>query len=242
VVRALECWVEREGEDVVARLWNSSPFGSRVVIDAVVADPRRMACRLVKDFESERQTVSVARLKELWGSEVVAYPASVDIEELVLRQQLHDTISLVELPGRLGRGREKVVFKSTVHEVKYMYHELKLLLTMPSHSGIMPKPLYLVTAKDRYGGEDKVFGFILPFFEGGNLADELSRRKYNGTLNLKDQFRWARQIAETLKVINISTARFYSELKADNLLLDKDENVLFIDFEQMGKPYRNHSK
>jgi DNA-binding transcriptional regulator YhcF (GntR family) len=74
------------------------------------------------------------------------------------------------------------------------------------------------------------------------LADELSRRKYNGTLNLKDQFRWARQIAETLKVINISTARFYSELKADNLLLDKDENVLFIDFEQMGKPYRNHGK
>ncbi|KAJ4367025.1 hypothetical protein N0V83_007555 [Neocucurbitaria cava] len=232
IVRALELWTDEAGQNEIQKMWREAPFGSRIVLDRVAADPKQMKCRFIKDFDSERQMLSLTALKAMWKFPATVYPATVDFTQLNLLHQLHDTISLVSLPGSLAH--EQVVFKSTVSDVKYLYHELKLLLSMPKHPNIMQKPLYIVTGKDRYGGDDKVFGFILPYFPSGNLADVVSRRKQQGSLTLKDQFRWALQIVEALKFINASPARFYSELKTDNLLLDRDDNILFIDFEQMG--------
>ncbi|CAO2655439.1 Nn.00g105030.m01.CDS01 [Neocucurbitaria sp. VM-36] len=232
ILRALELWTDEEGQHEIETKWQKAPFGSRIVIDSLAADPKQMKCRVINDLESERQMLSLAALKDMWEFPSTIYPGTVDISQLTLLYQVHDTISLVSLPESLAK--EQVVFKSTIHDVKYLYHELKLLLSMPKHPNIMQKPLYLVTGKDRYGGDDKLFGFILPYLPRGNLADIVSRRKQHGQLLLKDQFRWARQIVEGLKVVNASSAKFYSELKADNLLLDRNDNVLLIDFEQMG--------
>ena len=82
-----------------------------------------------------------------------------------------------------------------------------------------------------------VCGFIVKFFSGGNLASILSSRGAAGKLILKDQLRWAQQLTRTLIFVNQSPVEFYSELKADNILLSTakgTEDVIFIDLEQTG--------
>ena len=162
---------------------------------------------------------------------------ALDLDYLQHTQQLHDTISLVQIPS-LGTD-QTYVFKSSVQDVKYLYHELKLLLTMAPHPGVIAAPLFLVTRKDRYGGSDKVYGFILPYHPLESLADVLGARSESKTLRLRDQIRWAAETTRALIHVHCTSAAFYSELKADNLLVvagaDGLEHVVLIDFEQMGK-------
>ncbi|KAF2761735.1 hypothetical protein EJ05DRAFT_496635 [Pseudovirgaria hyperparasitica] len=232
VITALEHWTNAIGPDAVERLWTDAPFGSRLVLDRISASVFDTTIRFVKEFDVERQMLSFVQLQSMWKLPHQDIPDPISLDELRLLGQLHDTVSLVMLPTSVGG--KKAIFKSSLHDVKYMYHELKLLLTMRPHVNVMSKPWHLVTVKDRYGGDDKTVGFILPFYEQGNLADIVSYRKGLGTLELKDQFRWAMQIVVALRHVKTGPAKFYSELKADNLLLDNDDNVVLIDFEQMG--------
>ena len=147
--------------------------------------------------------------------------------------QLNDAISLVRV--REVFGIELFVLKTSISDIKYLYHELKLLLTMPPHLNIIARPLYLVTSSDRHGGDDRVYSFLLEYHSQGNLANELEQRLRQGTLHLKDQLRWARQITSTMMFIMKKPTRFYSELKPDNVLLSgPDEDAILIDFEQVG--------
>jgi hypothetical protein len=188
---------------------------------------------MIRDYKTERQLLSVSKLQELWELPSASWPKTVSLYHLEHCSQIHDTISLVRIPTLHVDGL--FVFKSAVNNVKFLYHELKLLLTMPPHCNIMPRPLFLVASKDRYSPENKVYGFIMEYRSQGNLADMLAYRAEKGTLELKDQFNWARQITSTMIFINKGPARFYSELKPDNLILsDGAERVIFIDFEQLG--------
>jgi len=232
IIRALENWTNEVGEDRIAKGWEDAPYGSRIEIDRICANPKDMICTFKYDYYLEDCALSLSALQSMWGYPLSVYPDTIDINTLTLIRQLHDTISLVSLP-KSGK-REEVIFKSTTQDTRYLYHELKLLLAMPEHAGIMSRPLYLVTGKTRHG-EEKVFGFILPYYRRGNLADILGHGKHIGSLSLKDQLRWARQVTQTLKVINSPPAKFYSELKVDNLLVNEDGNIVFIDFEQSGQ-------
>ena len=235
VLQALEHWTD-DHEDFTSA-FNALPFGSRIVVENVCIRPTCMRVRMVPDYGTERQLLSVEALQQMWQLPRSAWPRCLDLSDLQHHRQIHDTISLVHIP-KLGTGHS-FIFKSSVQEVKYLYHELKLLLTMGPHSNIMPAPLFLVSRRDRYGGSDKVYGFILKYHPAGNLGDLLGARVETRTLRLCDQLRWAQEVTRTLIFIDSTPAVFYSELKADNLLLATDpsgtEHVLFIDFEQMGK-------
>ncbi|KAL2869467.1 uncharacterized protein BJX67DRAFT_379021 [Aspergillus lucknowensis] len=240
VLLALERWTA-EQEDFAAR-FHALPFGSRIILENITDNVEDIRVRMVADHKTERQLLPVSKLQQLWGDIPIAgWPETISLTDLEHCRQLHDTISLVRIKG--GSGDQFFIFKSSVNEVRYVYHELKLLLTMPPHPNIIPRPLFLVTGADRYGGEDKVYGFLMEHHQQGNLADILAYRSQMGTLTRKDQFRWAREIASTLIEINNGPAGFYSELKPDNLLLscaddrtetETEERVVFIDFEQLG--------
>jgi hypothetical protein len=234
VVRALEIWTTKQKD--FTKAFNNLPFGSRIVILNICSNPEDMQLRMIPDFGIERQLLSVESLNSMWKLPFQAWPEQLKLNQLQHYFQLHDTVSLVKIPDI--DEHEFFIFKSTIGGIKYLYHELKLLLTMDSHPNVMPRPLYIVTHKDRYGGDDKVYGFILKYYVLGTLADTLASRAMTGTLDLRSQMRWAKEIITTLMAINRSPANFYSELKPDNLLLyigaDGLEHVLFIDFEQMG--------
>ena len=231
ILKALEYWTARQPH--FEATYNTMPFGSRLVLENMAIDYKDMKFRLIADFEPERQILSKEALNAMWNLPRSAWPLTLSLNDLVLLRQLHDTISVVQIPGM--HTNELFVFKSAVYGIKHLFHELKLLITMDPHPNVLPKPLYIVTMEDRYGGSDKVCGFILKYYPKGNLAEVLSSRAESNSLNLKDQFRWARQVASTLIWTHDGPARFYSELKVDNLLVSEPaEDIVFIDFEQIG--------
>lgn len=208
------------------------PFGSRIVIEEISFDVERIKIHMIPDTKIERQILSVKALQSMWGLPESSWPPSLSLDHLEHHHQVNDAISLVRV--REIFGIELVVLKTSISDVKYLYHELKILLTMRPHPNIIARPLYVVTRMDRYGGDDKVYGFLLEYHSRGNLANELERRLRQGTLYIKDQLRWAHQITSTLMFIVKTPTRFYSELKPDNILLsDPDEQVILIDFEQV---------
>jgi len=233
-VRALEIWTTKQ-EDF-PKMFNNLPFGSRIVILNICSNPADMQIRVIPDFSTERQLLSMEFLNSMLELPAEAWPRKLRSQQLQHLAQLHDTVALVRIPEI--NQHEFFIFKSTIHGIKHLYHELKLLLTMDPHPNIIPRPLYIVADKDRYGGDDKVVGFILRYYSLGTLADALVPRTGAGSLDLRTQIRWSKEITKTLMAINKSPAKFYSELKPDNLLLhtgeDQQEHILFIDFEQMG--------
>ncbi|UKZ71026.1 uncharacterized protein TrAtP1_011994 [Trichoderma atroviride] len=77
-----------------------------------------------------------------------------------------------------------------------------------------------------------VAGFLSEYYPKGNLRDVLeSKSPIPSILQLK----WSIQIAETLQHVRASPARFYSDLKPDNLVISGlGRDIIFIDFEQAG--------
>lgn len=233
IVRALEIWT-REQTDF-RNLYESLPFGSRIMVENISPSPRDTRIRIVSLDEIERQYLTLDTLQRLWDFPPGVTPPSIELSSLSLNVQAHDTVALVEMPKI--HPSDTYVFKSAVHEIRLTYYKLKVLISIPPHDHILPKPLFIVTMTDRHGVPGLVCGFIVKFFSGGNMASILSSRGAAGKLVLKDQFRWAQQLTRTLIFLNQSPIEFYSELKADNILLSTSkgsEDVILIDFEQTG--------
>jgi hypothetical protein len=233
IVRALEIWTRSQPK--FGDLYHSLPFGSRIIIENIAPSPYDMKIHIVPSHDIERQFLSFTELQRLWNFAPSVWPPRIDLSSLRLYVQVQDTVSFVKIPYL--HPTQIFVFKSCVQEARFMYHEIKMLLSMGPHPNVLPKPLFIVTTKDRYGRADRVCGFIVQFFSGGNLANALSERSTAGTLQFKDQLHWARQLTAALIFINQTPAKYYSELKTDNVLLSvtkASEDVIFIDFEQAG--------
>ncbi len=116
-----------------------------------------------------------------------------------------------------------------------LYHELKVLLTMPPHPNIVQKPLYLVTSYCPVHDEHRVCGFILKYYKLGALQELLPQRMLDGSLNQHDQINWAKDVTSALRHISSAFRQFYSDLKMDNILVvseDGRERAILVDFEQ----------
>lgn len=234
VLRVLESWTDRTpGLDVILP---GLPFGSQIRVRNVVADVAKVEVEIVAGADVERQWLSVKELlQDMWDVSPSSWPEIIRVDDLALEAQLHDTVSLVRL--RRSRSTELFVFKSALGSVKYLYHELKLLLTMPAHPNIIARPLYIVTSPCHSSGDEGTCGFILQYHPLGSLQNVISLRAHAGTLLLKDQMKWASQITRALLHVKERAGTFYSELKLDNVLLSSrngTEDVVLVDFEQRG--------
>jgi hypothetical protein len=136
-------------------------------------------------------------------------------------------------------GKE-VVFKSVLEEQRYMYNELKMLLSLEPHPNVVPRPLGVVTKKARFGNRRGVCGFLLEWYPLGSLSDRLSREGYGETTSSAQKMRWARQVTEAFVHVNgHRPAGFYPDLKPDNIVLKEGTDTgmldtVLIDLEQRG--------
>ena len=212
------------------------PFGSKLVFDSVKADVREMALHVHPSYELERQFFTSRKLRELFSSDHSGqcWPPVVDLRELRLLRQLNDSISRVSIAGIDGHH----IFKSTTADPMFLYHELKLLLSMPHHPNIIAPPRFLVTKQSVFGAKRGVCGFILQYHAGGCLRDVLPQKAARGSLGMDSKLKWARQITSALLHIQESAGQYYSDLRPDNVLLtDLSEDLVLIDFEQRGNWY-----
>jgi hypothetical protein len=229
ILRALEYWTSNypNFEDK----YNELPFGSRIVFENLATDIRDIRISVVPTHYLERQLMSQTSLQELWNLPKSCWPEKIDISQVELCQQLHDSVSLVRVSD--PEGLRTMILKALTSSPKYLYHELKTLLTLPPHPNIISRPPQLVTKKCRFGSKTAIIGFTTEYHFAGTLRDIIPERAVHGTLRIMDQLKWASQLTSALIHIQ-EHGRFYSDLRLDNIVLSEHDDLIMVDFEQRG--------
>lgn len=231
----LERWEREMGEGVLEGLWWGMPFGSCISVDFGDGGEGRGEVVLVPGYGVEQGMLGVEALKGMWGERVAWEGVEVvEWERLGFVRQVHEVISLVVVDGR------EVVFKSVLQEQRYMYNELKMLLSLKPHPNVVPRPLGVVTKKARFGNRRGVCGFLLEWYPLGSLSDRLSREDHGDTTSFAQRVRWATQVTQAFVHVNShGPAGFYPDLKPDNIVLREGTetdmlDAVLIDLEQRG--------
>ncbi|KAI0107585.1 hypothetical protein GGR51DRAFT_559391 [Nemania sp. FL0031] len=231
ILQKLHTW-SASYDDFETVYW-SLPFGSRIIFGAIHADTNSIPVVIEPFYEVERQWLSMSQLRGLWQLSEDQWPPVLDHGELQLQRQIHEAISIVKVSSH--PQSETFVFKSVSTDVKYLYHELKVLLTLEPHRHIIQRPLYAVTKRCAFGGKIGVCGFVLRYYPLGSLRHALEDEETSGMLQLRDKIRIARQILSALIHIRSSSLRFYTGIKPNNIVLSQYQGVseaVLIDFEQ----------
>lgn len=212
------------------QLYHALPFGTRIIIEHLSpnlenAQPQFYLTPSVKDG-----LLDVSTLQAMWPH--LSLPPDIDVYQLSFVSQLHESVTIVRVPHT--DVQRLWVFKSRTHHQKYLYHELKMLLSLPHHASVVSRPEYLVTQESDVSPSLQVLGILSPYYPLGTLADMIQRHRAEAALHLPVQVGWARQLCEALMWLTTTTMRYYSELKPNNVVCVTPTRIALIDMEQSG--------
>lgn len=225
VLRILQHWTSRQEDP--SEMFKNAPFGSRIVFSNLPMKVAEAEISIAPTYYLERQLLSVQTLQDYWGVDVQLPPA-IDISELAYVSQLHDSVCLVKIQGKTW------IFKALTSYTKYLYHELKQLLTIQAHPNIISRPAHLVTKKCSFGSKVAVIGFTLEYHTHGSLRDLIPFLRIHNMVSLADETRWALQLTSALVHLRGTSEVFYPDLRLDNIVLSASRDVVMVDFEQRG--------
>ncbi|KAF4971660.1 hypothetical protein FSARC_1577 [Fusarium sarcochroum] len=225
VLRILQYWTSRQHDPV--QIFKNVPFGSRIVFGNLPVNVADAEVSIAPTHYLERQLLSIPALKDAWGSDV-ELPPTVDLNDVVYVSQLHDSVCLVNIGGKTW------IFKALTSYTKYLYHELRQLLTIQPHPNIVARPVHLVTKKCSFGSKVAVIGFTLEYHIHGSLRDLIPFLKLHNKVTLADETKWAVQLASALVHLRTTSDVFYPDLRLDNIVLSAARDAVMVDFEQRG--------
>jgi hypothetical protein len=234
---ALQLWSDKL--DDFSEKYTGAPFGSQLRLAAVTVDPADAEFTLHRSDPAAADSLflSVEDLCGIWGIDQSSLPPPIPFTYLCHEEQLASEVILVSF--RQDRSMT-AVFKSARRSPSTIYHELKVILHMAPSPTIVEKPMFLVTLPCQ-DGRELVCGFLVKFYRGGSLDQVLPSRRLAGTLTLRQQLGWARDLTSSLIHVRDSPAKFYSDLRMDQLVLspneDGSETAILIDFEQTRNIY-----
>ncbi|KAI9171431.1 hypothetical protein HJFPF1_00914 [Paramyrothecium foliicola] len=225
ILRILQHWTLYDR--AAKTIYQDVPFGSRIVLHNLPTRVDEAQITIARAHYLERQLLSVAALNKYWGDEI-ALPPTVELGKVQYVSQIHDSVCLVKIGDRTW------IFKALTSCTKYLYHELRQLLRIPAHAGIVARPAHLITKTCSFGGKVAVVGFTLEYHTRGSLRDLLPYYRLHGMTSLRDETRWSLQLATALLHLRESTGIFYPDLRLDNIVLSDSHDVVMVDFEQRG--------
>ena len=230
--KALEHWSSN-----IPNFWEhyrKLPFGSDIIVSNVKADITRMQIAFKPNDILWDRLLSDEVLKSMWKDDGVELPPAIDYRQLRYEKQLSQDVTLVTVPT--PAGNQLMIFKSRTKSCSELYHEVKMLLTLPRSAYIAEPPAYLVTTTNSQPNDSRVCGFLMKYYELGTLYTILPQRRREATLALDQQIQWAKDITSALMHIISVPGNFYSDLRMDNIVLsansDGSEIAVLIDFEQ----------
>lgn len=224
ILRILNHWTSTQTHP--SRIFNGVPFGSRIVCTNFPVDVREAHIAIAPTHYVEQHLLSVPGLEANWGS--LQLPPTIDIAKFEFVLQLHDSVCLVKLDEKLW------IMKALANHTKYMYHELRHLLSIPPHANIVSQPSHLITKVCSFGGKVAVVGFTLEYHEYGSLRDLIPFLLLHGVTTPRTAVKWSSQLASALIHLRKHTGSFYPDLRLDNIVLSADGRVVMVDFEQRG--------
>ncbi|KAI5811578.1 kinase-like domain-containing protein [Peziza echinospora] len=178
---------------------------------------------------------------------------SVDLGDLTVVKEIHDTCSLVHLTSQ-ARNPTHYVLKTVndVNEIRSMVKELLLLSTMPRHRNVMERPAYIVTAEFCDEMEPVVIGFMMRYIPSGSMSSYLNARLRpppSSTRAMRPlpghvKTSWSIQLLEGVIFLHRVAGISHAGIKPDNILVEEtatsdtegggNSQLYLIDFEQIG--------
>ncbi|KAI4865597.1 hypothetical protein F4820DRAFT_293881 [Hypoxylon rubiginosum] len=229
VVRILQAWTTNDFRDLDSfeKYYKRVPFGSRIVLEGMALDTRRVRLRVGFNHNLEHKLLPPSTLKYLWGPEF-PLPEVIDFFDIHVVSVLHDSVCLVRIHEKL------YIFKALTSGAKYLYHELKMLCTLEPHANIIARPIHLVTKRCNFGTKRAVAGFTTFFHSKGTLRDVLPYLRAHGQLGRDDQLKWSIQLTRALEDLKSRSGTYYPDLRLDNIVLSENSDIVMVDFEQRG--------
>jgi len=240
ILRTLQAWTSRGGSSAVKSLsdmYKHHPFGSRIIFENLDLDIRKINITIAPTYYLEKQLLALSRLPSSLGIPPGLLPTVIDIVDLTIVQQLHDSVCLVRMrrdSQHADRSERLWILKALTSGTKYLYAELRNLLQLEPHPHVISHPQYLATKYCRFGGKTGVVGFVIPYHPRGSLRDILPLLRIHGQLTLATQLKWAAQLASAVLHVRERGRIFYPDLRLDNVLLSDTDDIIMVDFEQRG--------
>jgi serine/threonine protein kinase len=216
------------------QVYRGLPFGSSLVVETIGLKLSETSIKIKPNTEFPGHLLSINSLQKMWNAQMKNLPAPIDVQELRFVKRLNSSICLVEHVGK------RMVFKSNTQSPSSIYHEIKVLLSLPPHPNIVGAPKGLVTISSDSYERNLVCGFLLDYYELGSMDIFLPQSSYSHSLHLQDQVRWSLELASALEHIHSQPGMFYSDLKMDNILLrsiNGNNSIVLVDFEQSRNLY-----
>ncbi|KAK8056104.1 phosphotransferase enzyme family protein [Apiospora rasikravindrae] len=229
IIRTLQLWVATEFADIetFTNFYRKAPFGTRLVLENLSLDIRQIEVKVGPNHYLERQLLSAPQLAGIWGHEF-RFPEEVDFFDVDVVKVLHDSVCLARIKGQL------YIFKALTSGAKYLYHELKVLSTIPPHSNVIPRPVHIVRKTCAFGAKKAIAGFTTVYQPKGSLRDILPRLRIHNQLHAAKQFKWCMQLTTALDHLRSTTGTYYPDLRLDNVVLSENDDIIMVDFEQRG--------
>ncbi|KAI0407889.1 Clavaminate synthase-like protein [Xylaria palmicola] len=221
-----------------ADVYRGLSFGSTILLKNLTEDLRSLDFQILPNKAVTEPGIFLAseELRALWGYDESDMPPTIPYTKLRRLKQLSSDVILVSVSDET-KEEAIMVFKSTKSNPTRNYHEIKMLLALEPAETIIGRPRHLVTIPS----SGVVCGFLMTYYEGGNLEDILSERRLSGTLTHRQQLSWALDLTTSLIHIQKSPVKFYSDLRLDQLVLsrkpDGSEKAVLLDLEQSRNVY-----
>ncbi|OBR11546.1 Phosphotransferase enzyme family protein [Colletotrichum higginsianum IMI 349063] len=120
------------------------------------------------------------------------------------------------------------------HQEKTLLHEIRTLHALPPHPNIMPCPRTLVVVQD-CDNKHRICGFLQPAMEKDSVDEQIMRANRAGRrLPAKLKAKWCYQMALAIQHTHQVAESFHMDLKPGNILVDDENNLRLIDWEQSG--------
>lgn len=128
--------------------------------------------------------------------------------------------------------------KRAVYSERSLKEELTVLCTMPPHPNIIPRPPTLVSSSTSPG---RIFGFLQPYRYKETISGQI-RNANHQRIRIAPSFKakWCLGIAEgILQTLRVAKT-FHMDMKPANVLIEDDDTVRIIDWEQNGMCRATH--
>lgn len=130
------------------------------------------------------------------------------------------------------------VYKRALYSEHSLKEELMVLCTMPPHPNIIPRPPILVTTPT---SPERICGFLQPFRAKQTISEQVGlANKKRLIITPLTKAKWCLGIAEGILHTHRVAKTFHMDMKPANVLIEDDDTVRIIDWQQQGMCRATH--
>lgn len=189
---------------------------------------------------SRLSTVGASRLPGLNEARCVCIDSPPETSDPVSQSTLY-VFKGADFSAWLERQHEKRpwnVYKRALYSKHSMNEELMVLCTMPPHPNIIPRPPILVTTPT---SPERICGFLQPFRSKQTISVQIGlANKKRHRIPLLTKAKWCLGIAEGILHTHRVAKTFHMDMKPANVLIEDDDTVRIIDWQQQGMCRATH--